>query len=560
MRQQERGGAELGWGHGWIAQALRVVVTLALVIAAIPASARAAPPEGEADAGAADTGAADAGVAEDVASDSPRASVASYLELCRAGSFTEAARYLDAPSGADGPLLAEHLKAVLDNNGWLALDELSSLSWGNPADALPPGTDELTTIPGPGGAREPVRIVRHEEQGEARWVFSRATVRRIDGWYARLDHRWVLDHLPSGLLRPGPRELLLWQWVALPILLLLAWIVGSVLSTITRAILGLFASRTAWTWDEAILERLKRPIVAGWAIALLYGALPWLGLYAPAEAFLLRALHSAALVVLFWALLRAVRVATQIVGSSEWAKAHPASRALVPLGARTANVLLLAVAIVAVLSDLGYPVASLIAGLGVGGLAVALAAQKTVENLFGAFSIGFDQPFREGDFVKIEDFVGTVEAIGLRSTRVRTLDRTLISIPNGKLAEMRLESYAARDRIRLSCTLGLVYATTAAQMRQVLEGLEAALRAHPKIWPDVVVVRFESFAASSLDIAIMAWFTTSDWAEFQLIRQGVLLEFMEVVEKAGSSFAFPTRTVHLVNEPVASIPAGAPPR
>jgi len=151
--------------------------------------------------------------------------------------------------------------------------------------------------------------------------------------------------------------------------------------------------------------------------------------------------------------------------------------------------------VVAVLSELGYPVASLIAGLGIGGLALALAlaAQKTVENLFGAFSIGVDQPFQEGDFVRIEDFVGTVESVGLRSTRIRTLDRTLIIMPNGKLADMRIETFSVRDRMRLSCVIGLVYSTTETQMRQVLTGLEARLRAHPKIWAETVVVRFAAF-------------------------------------------------------------------
>jgi MscS family membrane protein len=141
-----------------------------------------------------------------------------------------------------------------------------------------------------------------------------------------------------------------------------------------------------------------------------------------------------------------------------------------------------------------------------------------------------------------------VEAIGLRSTRFRTLDRTLITIPNGKLADMRLESLTERDRMRLACTIGLVYGTTTSQMKTVLAGLERVLRAHPRIWPDAVVVRFKEFGDSSLNIEVMAWFQTSVWSEFQLMRQDILLQFMDVVEKAGSSFAFPTRTVHLVTE------------
>jgi MscS family membrane protein len=209
---------------------------------------------------------------------------------------------------------------------------------------------------------------------------------------------------------------------------------------------------------------------------------------------------------------------------------------------------------VSVLASLGYPVAGLLAGLGVGGLALALAFQKTGEHLFGSIALAVDQPFRVGDFVKVEDFVGTVETIGLRSTRFRTLDRTLIAIPNGLLADMRLESFTARDRMRLACTVGLVYGTTAAQMRQVLEGLESVLRAHPKIWSEAVVVRFKELAAYSLDIEVMAWFETPEWSEFQLIRQEVLLQFMDVVERAGTSFAFPTRTVHVVGDKTAAQP------
>ena len=120
-------------------------------------------------------------------------------------------------------------------------------------------------------------------------------------------------------------------------------------------------------------------------------------------------------------------------------------------------------------------------------------------------------------------------------------------ISNGRLADMRVESYTVRDRMRLACTVSLVYSTTAEQMRTVLSGLERVLRAHPKIWPDAVVVRFKELAASSLDIEIMAWFETRDWGEFQLIRQEILLQMMSVVERAGTSIAFPTRTLHLAS-------------
>jgi MscS family membrane protein len=132
---------------------------------------------------------------------------------------------------------------------------------------------------------------------------------------------------------------------------------------------------------------------------------------------------------------------------------------------------------------------------------------------------------------------------------VRTADRTLVAIPNGKLAELRIENFAVRDRLRLACTVSLVYQTTAEQMRRVLSALEGVLRAQPKLWPDNVVVRFKELAQSSLDIEVMAWFQTRDWAEFQVIRQDVLLGFMGVVESVGTAFAYPTRTLRVVPPP-----------
>ena len=338
----------------------------------------------------------------------------------------------------------------------------------------------------------------------------------------------------------------LWQLGALALTIVTGALVGWLARRALPRAMRAAARRTATTWDDAVVERLGGPLGAGAALIAVALALPLVGLTPDVAEWVRRIIRAGLVSTIFWGAWRVVDVSRQAALLSPWAQRVPSSRALVPLGARAVKVLLLVIGAIAVLSLFGVPVASLVAGLGIGGLAIALAAQKTVENLFGAFSIGVDQPFREGDFVKVEDFVGTVEAVGLRSTRFRTLDRTIISIPNGRVADMRLESFAERDRLRLAAVIGLVYGTTEAQMRSVLAGLEGVLRAHPLIWPDAVVVRFREFAASSLDIEVMAWFLTSDWGEFQAIRQEILLRFMQVVEAAGTAFAFPTRTVHLV--------------
>ena len=493
-----------------------------------------------------------AGEAE-TADHSPRTSVVRFIDLCRGGNYDDAAEYLDlsANQKARGAVLARRLKAVLDRHAWLDVESISPLPGGNPEDGLARDTDEIAKITGRGGSSDPVRLVRSRGD-ERRWVFTRATVNRIDGWYGQLKFRWLLDRIPAPLMRPGPGELLYWQWLALPVLVILAWALGGGLSRITRFILRRLARRTRAEWDDAVLARIGGPLTLAWGLVAAFALLPWLGLYQPAEDVAHRVLRGLFLLTIFWALVRMIDVARQVIAVSPWALAHPGVRSLLPLLARVAKALTAIIGVVTLFSELGFPVASLVAGLGIGGLALALAAQKTVENLFGAFAIGADQPFREGDFVSVEDFVGTVETIGLRSTRIRTLDRTVISIPNGRLADMRLESLTERDRMRLHCTVGLVYGTTAGQMRTVLEGLERVLRSHSRIWPDAVVVRFKEFGDSSLNIEIMAWFQTREFSEFQLMRQDVLLQFMEVVEQAGSSFAFPTRTVHLVTEPPSS--------
>ncbi|HET8937525.1 MAG TPA: mechanosensitive ion channel family protein [Polyangiales bacterium] len=482
----------------------------------------------------------------DVRASSPREAVASFQAACESRRYADAAALMDIPEHARkrGPELARRLRAVLDHYVSLDVDSLANAPEGKLDDELPSDVEEITHVVIDNHTPEPVRLARIGAEG--RWIFSRRTVQQVDRWFATLPHGWLVEWLPEPLLRIGPAKLAYWQWLTLPLVLFLAWGIGGWLSRVTRGLLKRVAARTRASWDDAMLARVGGPLTLFWVVAIISALLPLLSVAPGAEALLQRVLRVVFLAAVFWMLARGVDIAETLVRTSGWGSA-PATGSLVRLGARISKVAVVIFAAIALLSTWGYSVASLLAGLGIGGLAVALAAQKTVENLFGAFSIGVDQPFREGDFVKVEDFVGTVEMIGLRSTRIRTLDRTLITLPNSKLAEMRLESFTARDRIRLACQLGLVYETRAPQLRQILTELERCLRAQSKIWPDAVVVRFVGFGGSSFNIDIMAWFLTTDWNEFQTIRQDLFLEFMAIVENAGSSFALPTQTVHVAS-------------
>jgi MscS family membrane protein len=336
-------------------------------------------------------------------------------------------------------------------------------------------------------------------------------------------------------------------WMITFIAVVCAFVIGRVIVRIARPVLARLAGRTATEWDDRLVHLMSSPLSLVLALQALRIASPWLPLDARANAALGDAVAIVTTLAVLWTAFRSIDLARAMLERRSWAIDRPSSRSLLSIGARFAKVTVIVISGIVGLAQLGVSVASLIAGLGIGGLAVALAAQKTLENLFGTLSIGVDQPMREGDVVKLYDIVGTVEQIGLRSTRIRTHDRTIVTVPNGELANQRIESFSVRDRLRLATTIGLVYGTTSAQMRAILAELEAILRRHPRIWPEAVVVRFRELGASSLDIEVQAWFQTTEWAEFQVIRQDVLLEFMAAIERLGSAIAFPTRTVHMAS-------------
>ena len=370
----------------------------------------------------------------------------------------------------------------------------------------------------------------------------------------------IQQYLPAPLLGQGPLTLLWWQWLALPIGLGVSVLAGRILGAVTHAVLVRVTRHTRSDWDDRLIERLTPPIRLLWAIATAY--LLKLGLDLPdaAERHVDQVLKAATVAVSFWAGLRSIDLGFQAIAATPTARAHGLEQGLLPMLRKVTKIAVFAMAVIAVLTDLGYPVGSLLAGLGIGGLALALAAQKTVENLFGSVAINVDQPFRVGDFVRLESGeTGTVEAIGLRSTRVRTLDRTVVTVPNGKLADQRVESFAVRDRCRLACKLPLVYGTTADQVRAVLSGALAVLQRQPRLWPEGASVRVTALAESSIDVEVLAWFGTADWNEFMVLREEVLLGLLESVERAGTSLAYPTRTVLLSQPQKSEGPARARP-
>jgi MscS family membrane protein len=483
--------------------------------------------------------------AESVDPRSPRAVLTEYLALTRKGDFVAAAAFFTAESEERGAELSRRLKAVLDTHLWIDLELISGRDVGDLEDGLPRDREQIGTVPGPDGRQEPVQLRRAARDATPAWTFGPVTAGRIDAWYDALDDHWLRERMPLSLQQPGPFGVELWQLgmlgVLLPVAILLAWF----LARVSAALLRRLTARTETTLDDALVARTRGPVRALWAVVIFRALVEFVGVPLGVEQGVGLACRALGAVFVTWLMLRVTYVLEEHLPDAPWAADRPAIKSVVPLIGRVARVFLIAIGTIGIVAQFGYSVATLIAGLGIGGIAVALAAQKTLEHVFGSMAIGLDQPIRVGDWIKTGGIEGAVEAIGLRSTRIRTLERSVIAIPNGILSEQMTENLGMRERILLRTKLALEYGTTVAQMRAVRDGLEAALLADPMVWPDAVVVRFFQFGDFSLDIDVIAWIETTDVTVFRAKREALFFRFMEIVETNGCSFAFPTSTVHV---------------
>ncbi|MDQ8145872.1 MAG: mechanosensitive ion channel family protein [Gemmatimonadota bacterium] len=319
--------------------------------------------------------------------------------------------------------------------------------------------------------------------------------------------------------------------------LLLAWPIQRLLTRIVRGVdVGI---------DDLLVAAARRPLALLLAAGVSRAALEWIRTEKAVQRVAVDVQGALAIVAVFWFLWRAIGVAQAALPAGGWAAQRPAFRSLIPLVARLGRIFVLVTGVLAVLASFGYEVATLLAGLGIGGIAIAFAAQKTLEHFFGSVAIGIDQPFRVGDTIVVDGIEGEVEAIGLRSTRLRTADRTVVSLPNGRLADMRTENLGPRDRFRFRTRFGLAHGTPAATVTRVRDAVEAHLRAEPLVWADLVSVRVVALAEASIDLEVVCWVRTTDGEVFKRVREGLLLGILRCIEGAGSTLAFPRQSVAL---------------
>ncbi|MBL4775924.1 MAG: mechanosensitive ion channel family protein [Mariprofundus sp.] len=221
---------------------------------------------------------------------------------------------------------------------------------------------------------------------------------------------------------------------------------------------------------------------------------------------------------------------------------------LVPFIAKTLKIFLILTAVLVVAQNMGYSVSGLIASLGIGGIAIAMASKDTIANIFGSVMILVDRPFVVGDWIKTSEFEGVVEQVGFRSTRIRTFARTLVNVPNSTLANMVIDNIDGRSERRIKMRIGLTYATSPAKMTAAITGIENILTHHAGVDQSYKLVKFDEFEDSSLSIFLYYFSASKIWEEYLQVRQEVNLEIMQLLESLELDFAFPTRTLHIEQE------------
>jgi MscS family membrane protein len=347
-------------------------------------------------------------------------------------------------------------------------------------------------------------------------------------------HRLVAEtpfekKLPQMLVNFEILDTPVWRWIALVLMACGIWFAARLISWLLIALVR--------PWRP--MPRLRAPLRLALAMAGFRAALDVTPPSTLPRLFIDRAIGLLFVLALAWCAAVVIDLLAEGWHSHLDPRIQSVSYSVLPLGRQILKLSLFLVAFLSVVSAWGYNTSAILAGLGVGGLAVALAAQKTIENLFGGISVIGDRPVLVGDVCKFGERTGTVMHIGLRSTRIRTPERTIVSVPNAQFSSMTLENISGRDKLWFHPTLNLRRDTTVDQLTRVLSSLRKILTDNPKVEVGRLPVRFIGVGVYSLDIELTAYITTQDADEFLALQQDLLLQILHAVEEAGTALAVP---------------------
>lgn len=338
------------------------------------------------------------------------------------------------------------------------------------------------------------------------------------------------------------------HYVIAALFLVAALLVRRMMTGLVFGWLRKLSSRTESTLDDKLLPALEAPVATFLMLVGIFGALKVLKLSAATDEMIGYGSTVAFSLVVFWALLRAF--GGLLDHAQELAlKKQMGVAAFMPWIKKSLVTVFVIFGVLMVVQSLGFDVKALLAGLGIGGLAFALAAQDTLANMFGSVVVAIDQPFKIGEVIKIQGSIGAVEDIGLRSTKLRLIDKSLMVIPNKTVAAEAIVNLSRFTGRRVEQVIGLTYDTTAAQMDEIVAEFRRLIQAEPEVDPNSVICYFRDYSASSLDIWMVFNVIDPDFHKHMQLRQRLSLAFMRAVEARGLSFAFPTQTVHVATLP-----------
>jgi MscS family membrane protein len=479
--------------------------------------------------------------------DSPQSSVVAFLEAAHAKDYGKAWRYLDLRNMPEdqrlkgGTELAGQLEMILDRDTQFDVGNLSRDPEGDLEDNLPPDRDRVDTFQVKGQTLELdlERVKLHS--GLLVWLVSPDSVARIPIIAQQTNTSLIERHLPLPLVNWQLIGTPVWRWIGMAVL---AFALAAFSKWLSRLVLWLTrqgVQRAAPNWNLSLFETFLGPLRLLLSVSLFRAGMEWFAPSALSRLYLGRVLALLFFWGLFWLCAVIIDVIVRRLRLRLQTKHRAFSYSVLPLSGRVAKIVVFVLIIAAVLTAWGYNTTTLLAGLGIGGVALALASQKTIENLFGSVAVISDRPVSVGDFCKFGSTMGTVEDIGLRSTRIRTLDRTLVTVPNGSFSTMTLENFDRKDKQLFHVTLNLKRDTTPDQVRAVLQSITKLLKGNPKFETGALPVRFVGIGAYSLDIEIFIYVLTLDGDEFMKIQQDLFLAIMDAVEAAGTALAVPTQ-------------------
>jgi len=478
---------------------------------------------------------------------SPQSSVISFLEASRSKNFERAARYLDLEQmprdqrRKDGPVIAQQLGQVLDRDTDFDVADLSADAQGDLSDGRAANLEHVRSYELNGRALELQLERKTLRTGLQVWLFSSNSVALIPEMVQITSDSPIEHYLPTVLVSWSLGGVPVWRWIGLALVALAVATLSRALSRLGILALGPVVRIFAPKFERLIVQAIATPAYLLLAGLFLRASVEWLELPALFRLYVARFCTLLIIIGIAWFAINVVDLVMEQMRSKLDNRHHVLSRSTLPLASRATKIMVFVFAATFIIGSWGYNTGTILAGLGIGGIAIALAAQKTIENLFGGVAVVSDRPVAVGDFCKFGDRVGTVEDIGLRSTRIRTLDRTLVSIPNAEFSSIVLENFSMRDKVWFHPTLNLRRDTSPDQVRKILEDIRRILTEDPKAEVGNLPVRFIGAGPYSLDVEVFAYIRTSDYDEFLSIQQSLLLRIMDAISAAGTALALPTQ-------------------